>query len=261
MISSLCTFLAAFVWMLPFTTAPQTFGDKTYQTDTIDVVASQQTVPLAAPLAITFLGHGSLLIAYNGRTIYVDPVSDYANYTHFPKADLILITHEHADHLDLKAIGAIVRNETVIVPNAASAQKIDNKTWQVKMLKNGEKFGAAGDITVEAVPAYNTTTGRDKFHPQHRDNGYILTLGSVRIYIAGDTEDIPEMASFEAIDIAFLPINQPYTMTPAQAARAVRMLKPKVVYPYHFGETSATEMTRVLQAVEPKADIRLREMK
>ncbi|MGL4943105.1 MAG: MBL fold metallo-hydrolase [Thermoguttaceae bacterium] len=249
--------LVSIVLALPYTTAPQKFGEKTYATDTINVVGAEQNAPLPA---ITFFGHASLMLVAGGKTIYIDPVSEYADYAACPKADLILITHEHADHLDTKAIAAVVKKETVIVANDAAAKQIE-KVCDIKTLKNGEKFGAEGGIIVEAVPAYNTTEGRDKYHPKHRDNGYVITLGTLRLYIAGDTEDIPEMASLEKIDIAFLPINQPYTMTPAQAVRAAEMVKAKVVYPYHYGETHVGAIQKAFLDAIPSQELRIRDMK
>jgi L-ascorbate metabolism protein UlaG (beta-lactamase superfamily) len=99
-----------------------------------------------------------------------------------------------------------------------------------------------GDVIVEAVPAYNTTPGREKFHPKGNGNGYVLTLDGFRVYIAGDTEDIPEMTALKDIDLAFLPVNQPYTMTPDQCVRAAQAFSPKVLIPYHFGETDLSSL-------------------
>ena len=122
--------------------------------------------------------------------------------------------------------------------NPASAEKIERPAAQV--MRNGDKKTWEG-IQIEAVPAYNTTEGRDKFHPKHRDNGYVIDFDGLRVYVAGDTEDIPELAALKAIDVAFLPVNQPYTMTPEQAAKAARLIRPKVFYPYHYGETPVAD--------------------
>ena len=121
-------------------------------------------------------------------------------------------------------------------------------------MKNGERTQLEEDIEIEAVPAYNTTKGREQFHPKGRDNGYILTLDGLRIYIAGDTEDIPEMADIKDIDIAFLPCNQPYTMTPEQLVRAAKIIKPKVLFPYHYGDTDVSGIPVQL----PGIDVRIR---
>ena len=125
-----------------------------------------------------------------------------------------------------------------------------------KVMANGDKLQLADDITVEAVPAYNITEGRQQYHPKGRDNGYILTIDGLRIYIAGDTEDIPEMASVSDIDIAFLPCNQPFTMTTDQLVRAARIVKPKVLFPYHYGQTDVSKLPSQLQG--DGIDVRIR---
>lgn len=209
-----------------------------------------------AELSITFIKHGSLMLKYDGHVIQIDPVSEYADYSAFPKADIILITHEHGDHLDKKAIEASEKAGTLIIANENSQKIIGKGT----VMKNGDRLSPTDYLTVEAVPAYNTTPGRDKFHPQGRDNGYILTVGGTRIYIAGDTEDIPELKDLKEkeIDIAFLPVNQPYTMTVPQAANAARMFSPKILYPYHYGDTQISELKEKLQG--SGIEVRIREM-
>lgn len=204
-------------------------------------------------LNITFFKHASLLLDYAGKKIFVDPVSEYADYTRQPKADFILITHEHHDHFDPKAIAALETEETSIVTNPA-CQKMLGKG---KAMKNGEAILLAPDIWIEAMPAYNTTPGREVYHPKGRDNGYILTLGGTRIYIAGDTEDIPEMEQIKDIDIAFLPVNQPYTMTPAQAIRTAKIIRPHILYPYHYGDTDINQVKDGLKD-EPEIEVRIR---
>ena len=166
-------------------------------------------------LSITFLGHASLVLDWNGTVVYVDPVSQYGPFTALPKADLVLVTHEHGDHFDPKAIAAVSKEGTRIVTN----KRVADKLKKGEVLANGQTWEGL-KMKIEAVPAYNTTKGREGFHPKGRDNGFVLTLGKKRVYIAGDTEDIPEMAALKNIDIAFLPVNQPYTMTPAQAVKA-----------------------------------------
>ncbi|WP_165154094.1 MBL fold metallo-hydrolase [Parabacteroides sp. ZJ-118] len=206
-------------------------------------------------LTITFIKHGSLMLTYDNRSIQVDPVSEYADYTAFPKADLILITHEHGDHLDPKAIQAVEKEGTEIIANENSQKKLGKG----KVLRNGDTDTSVGAVTIEAVPAYNSTPGRDKYHPRHRDNGYVLTFDGLRVYIAGDTETIPEMKELKEIDIAFLPVNQPYTMTVAQAAQAARMFSPKILYPYHYGNTKVEELKEALKG--SGIDVRIRELR
>lgn len=205
-------------------------------------------------LEITFIKHASLMLKYDGHIIQVDPVSEYADYSAFPKADIILITHEHGDHLDKKAITASEKPGTILIANGNSEKILGKGT----IMKNGDKIHPTDYLTVEAVPAYNTTPGREKFHPRHRDNGYILTLGGTRIYIAGDTEDIPELSNLKDIDIAFLPVNQPYTMTVPQAEHAARMFSPKILYPYHYGETKIEELKDKLKG--SGIDVRIRQL-
>ena len=204
-------------------------------------------------LKITFFKHASLLLEYAGQKIFVDPVSDYADYTQQPKTDFILITHEHGDHFDTKAIAAIETSGTRIIANP-NCRKMLNRGQE---MKNGDVLQLADDMKLEAVPAYNTTPGRDKFHPKGRDNGYILTLGGTRIYIAGDTEDIPELNQVKDIDIAFLPVNQPYTMTPEQAIRATQIIKPHILYPYHYGDTDINKVKEGLKN-EKTTEVRIR---
>ena len=202
-----------------------------------DFASDSFRTPAGKELTITFIRHGSLLLRYEGKQIQVDPISEYADYSAFPKADLILITHAHGDHLDLKAIEALRKTETAVIANPESAEKVGAIA---QVMRNGDSQTWQG-VRIEAVPAYNTTEGRDKFHPKGRDNGYVLDFDGFRVYIGGDLEDIPELSELKAIDVAFLPVNQPYTMTPEQAAHAARVIKPKVLYPYHYSQTSVAE--------------------
>ena len=183
----------------------------------------------------------------------IDPVSDYADFTQQPKADYILITHEHHDHFDTKAIAAIETPDTKIIANPNCQKMLDKG----QAMKNGDILQIRPEIKLEAVPAYNTTPGRDKFHPKGRDNGYILTVGGTRIYIAGDTEDIPEMKQIKNIDIAFLPVNQPYTMTPEQAIQSAKTIQPHILYPYHYGDTNINEVKDGLKN-EKEIEVRIR---
>lgn len=205
-------------------------------------------------VTITFIKHGSLMLTYEGRQIQVDPVTLFARYSTFPKADYILVTHEHGDHLDAQAIDTLTQADTRLILNPSSREILGKG----EEIRNGERLQLTDDILLEAVPAYNTTPGREQYHPRHRDNGYILTIDGLRIYIAGDTEDIPEMRELKEIDIAFLPVNQPYTMTVAQAVRATKMFSPKVLYPYHFGETDVKPIKEQLSG--SGIDVRIRKM-
>ena len=210
-------------------------------------------------VTITCIKHASLEINYNGTEIQVDPVHDMVkpitNYYDFPKANIILITHQHQDHFDREAIAAIRTNATAIY----EPMSVYNLWFNGLAMANGDKITYADDITIEAVPAYNTTEGREQFHPKGRDNGYILTLDGLRIYIAGDTEDIPEMADIKDIDVAFLPCNQPYTMTPEQLVKAAKLIKPRVLFPYHYSETPIARVTMLLAGSD--IDVRIRDYK
>ena len=208
-------------------------------------------------VSFVFLKHASFVINYDNLSIQIDPVrtlndGDTTDYSKFPKADFIFVTHEHFDHFDNDAIAALTGEKTQVILNKNCAEMLGNGT----AMSNGETLKLRDDITVEAVPAYNTTPDRQQFHPKGRDNGYVLTLDGLRIYIAGDTEDIPEMEQLKDIDIAFLPCNQPYTMTPEQLAHAATMIKPQVVYPYHFSDTPIDEMKKALEDAKVKAIFR-----
>ena len=205
-------------------------------------------------LVINFLGHGSLSFEFKGKTIYIDPCGQFANYDSLPKADLILITHQHPDHLDQAAIGKIAKVNTKYV-----VTKTVYETLQKGMILNNKEKKTIDGLEITAVPAYNTTAGREKFHPKGRDNGYIIKFGDKKVYVAGDTENIPEMSDLKNIDIAFLPMNQPYTMLPSQAADAALKFKPKVLYPYHYGETDVTELKKILSE-NKKIEVKIRKM-
>jgi L-ascorbate metabolism protein UlaG (beta-lactamase superfamily) len=196
-------------------------------------------------------------MTFGGKEIYIDPFSRLADYSKLPKADLILITHEHGDHLDPNAVAAVRTAKTVMVLTAACAQQITGGI----IMKNGDKQTVEG-ISVEAVPAYNLVHKRENgqpFHPQGQGNGYILTFGDKRVYIAGDTENIPEMKSLRNIDCAFLPMNIPYTMTPEMVADGAKAFRPRILYPYHYGDTDVSKLESLLSA-EKGIAVRIRKM-
>ena len=187
------------------------------------------------------LVHASIRMEYDGKEIEIDPVTKLGNrtinYAAMPKADYLFVTHEHGDHFDKAAINMLTGDKTRLVMNKRCAEMYGAG----ESMSNGEQI-MLDDIQVEAVPAYNYSEGRTQFHPKGRDNGYILTIDGLRIYVAGDTEDIPEMATVKNIDIAFLPCNQPYTMTTDQLVKAAKMVKPKVLFPYHYGQTDVSKL-------------------
>ncbi len=231
------------------TAASATTGDALdFQTDTFKTKEGKA-------VTITAIKHASLRIQYDGLEIQVDPVAKYApetDYSKFPKADVILVTHEHFDHFDRDTIATLKKDGTEIVANPAVQKMLGFGT----ALSNGESRVLAKGIKLDAVPAYNTTPDHTQFHPKGRDNGYMLTIDGLRIYIAGDTEDIPEMASLKDIDVAFLPCNQPYTMTPEQVAKAARTIKPKVLFPYHYSQTPIKNVVELLAG--SGIDVRIR---
>lgn len=204
-----------------------------------------------------FIGHGSLMFKVNEFIIYIDPVRSSGNYDFFPKADIILITHEHGDHLDAALIDTLKKPGTLVFCNSNSSSKIP---WAMVM-KDGDRQ-EINNIIFEAVPAYNIVHERapgQPFHPKGAGLGYVLTVGGKRIYVAGDTENIPEMKALKNIEVAFLPMNLPYTMTPEMVADAALAFKPKILYPYHFGETKTDEILKLLK--DKGIEVRIRNLK
>ncbi len=218
----------------------------------------EDTIPTSdGPLVIGFVGHASLYFMYGGKVIHVDPVSREGDYSVMPKADLILITHAHGDHLDPDAIARIRTPRTVVVVSAACAGKVDGAI----VMKNGDRLTELG-IPIEAIPAYNLVHKRpdgQPYHPKGEGNGYVLTFGDKRVYVAGDTENTPEMKALKNIDIAFLPMNLPYTMTPEMVADAAKAFRPHILYPYHYGDTDTQKLVALLKDV-PGIEVRIRPM-
>lgn len=186
------------------------------------------------PLKIHPINHATLALQWKEKTVYVDPVGGAKAFQGLPRPDLILITDIHGDHFAKETLAELVGPGTKLIgPPAVIEQLPADLRGRAVALGNGQTQEFLG-IRVEAVPAYNLTAERRKFHPNGRGNGYVLMLGGKRIYLSGDTEDIPEMLALKNIDVAFLCMNLPYTMDVEQAARAVRAFRPKVVYPYHY---------------------------
>jgi L-ascorbate metabolism protein UlaG (beta-lactamase superfamily) len=211
----------------------------------------------AGDLKITFVGHATLMFTFGKTIIHVDPVSREADYSKMPKADIILVTHEHGDHFDPAAIAAARQEGTAILLTAKCALSQPGSI----VMRNGDIRTAKG-LKIEAVPAYNIVHKRpsgEPFHPRGEGNGYVITFGDTRVYVAGDTENIPEMKKLRKIAVAFLPMNLPYTMTPEMVADAARAFRPKILYPYHFGETDTSELVRLLKP-EKSIEVRIRKM-
>jgi L-ascorbate metabolism protein UlaG (beta-lactamase superfamily) len=211
----------------------------------------------AGALKITFLGHATLMFEYRGKVIHVDPWSAAADYSKMPKADIILVTHDHFDHLDPKVINMIRKEQTRLLLTKACAEKVSGGT----IMKNGDVL-TVDSLKIEAVPAYNIVNKRPDgapFHPQGAGNGYIISFDKTRVYVAGDTENTPEMKQLQKIEIAFLPMNLPYTMTPEMVADAARAIQPRILYPYHYGQTDPKKLIELLQ--DTKIEVRIRKLK
>jgi L-ascorbate metabolism protein UlaG (beta-lactamase superfamily) len=215
-------------------------------------------------LVIHPVNHATFLMQWNGKTIYVDPVGGIKPFADLPKPDLMLVTHIHFDHFDPATLAALIPagGQPVIVAPKTVVEKLPEtlrgKT-RVKVLANGEKTEVAG-VAIEAVPAYNATPGKERFHPKGRDNGYVLTMGGTRVYIAGDTEDTAEMRALKGIDIAFLPMNLPYTMSVPKAADAIRQFRPRIIYPYHYrsGDGTKANLEELKRLVGEKSGMEIR---
>lgn len=220
----------------------------TFETDLIPTSAGD--------LAITFIGHGSLMMIFHGKTIHIDPYSSVADYSSLPKADIVFLTHEHSDHLDKDALAKLRTDRTIIVLTEICATQMEGGI----VMRNGETQTIDG-LKVEAVAAYNilhTRPNGEAFHPQGNGNGYILNFGDTRVYVAGDTENTPEMKALQNIALAFLPMNLPYTMTPEMVAEAVRAFRPRILYPYHFGKTDTSKIVNLLKGED--IEIRIRKL-
>jgi len=209
-------------------------------------------------LKITFIGHGTLMFTFGGMVIQVDPVGQYADYSTLPQADLILVTHEHGDHLDPDVIETIRTDKTDLIFTEKCAEKVKGGL----IMKNGDVKTIQG-LRIEAVPAYNIVHMRREnvpFHPKGQGNGYVITFGDKRVYVAGDTENTPEMKALKDINIAFLPMNLPYTMTPEMVADAAKAFRPEILYPYHFGNTDTSKIVELLKD-RKEIEVRIRKMR
>jgi len=196
-------------------------------------------------LSITPIIHGSVMFQFNGKVIYIDPWSR-ADLSGYPKADLILITHDHRDHLDQPALDMLRTPKTIVMGPAVIIDKVEGGAV---LIESGDSREIDG-VKIEPILAYNISRERSpgvKYHPKGEGVGYILTFGNKRVYVAGDTEATPEMKSLKNIDIAFLPMNLPYTMTPEEAAEAAKAFKPRILYPYHFGNTDLSVLEDLLK--------------
>jgi L-ascorbate metabolism protein UlaG (beta-lactamase superfamily) len=170
---------------------------------------------------------------------------------------VILITHEHHDHLDLGALASIRTEKTEVVLTGTCAQQVEGGI----VMRNGDVHRIR-EMAIEAMPAYNLVHKRENgqpFHPKGAGNGYVMAFGDTRLYVAGDTENIPEMKKLQGIDCAFLPMNLPYTMTPEMVADAALAFRPKILYPYHYGDTDPSRLVELLRG-QKGIEVRIRKM-
>ncbi|MFC1812612.1 MBL fold metallo-hydrolase [Thermodesulfobacteriota bacterium] len=211
----------------------------------------------AGNLEVTFIGHGTLMFDFGGKIIHVDPWTKLADYRNMPKADMILLTHHHRDHLDLNAVEILSTEKTSLVFTEECAKTLKGGI----VMKNGDVKTVDG-LKIEAIPAYNIVHMRSEgvpFHPKGIGNGYVIDFGDQRVYVAGDTENIPEMKELKGIGIAFLPMNLPYTMTPGMVADAAKAFKPMILYPYHYGKTDTSKVADLLKDTQG-VEVRVRKM-
>ena len=207
-----------------------------------------------------FIGHGTLMFKFNGMVIHIDPVMREADYKKMPDADLILVTHEHGDHLDITAINHILKKETTVVMTEICRDQLED--FAATVMKNGDRLTFQG-IGIEAFPAYNIKHMRSAgkpFHPKGEGNAYLLTFGDTRVLIGGDTENIPELKVLRDVKVAFLPMNLPYTMTPEMVADLARAIRPEILYPYHYGNTDPQELVELLKG-EEGIEVRIRDLR
>ena len=210
-------------------------------------------------LTVIPINHGTLALQWNNKTILVDPYGGGDYFSDLPPANLILITDIHGDHMDKKTLAEIPTDKAQFVVPQAVADQLDEYKNQLLILENDEK-AEVGGFQIEAIPMYNLPGApNEKNHIKGRGNGYLLTIGGKRIYISGDTADIPEMRNLENIDVAFICMNMPYTMDVSSAASAVLDFKPGIVYPYHFRGSDVQAFKNTVNDQHPEIEVRLRE--
>jgi len=203
------------------------------------------------------VSHASFVMETPSGVLYVDPVGGADAYADYPTPDFILITHHHGDHFDTETLSGLWNDNVEMITNPTVFEELPEEMKAKTVSMSNGDTGEARGIPVEAIPAYNLTEDRLQYHPQGRDNGYILSVDGLRIYIAGDTEDIPEMRALENIDIAFVPFNLPYTMDESQAASAVAEFGPKVVYPYHYRDSDPELFAQLLADANSDPEVRM----
>ena len=229
------------VILLPYAVRAQEGASDMFETDTGNITVHP-------------VDHASFVMETPAGVIYCDPVGDASQYSGFPAPNLILVTHEHGDHYNAETLAALMEDGVTLITNPAVHGMLpEDLKAGASQLANGESTEWEG-VSIDAIPAYNTTEERKNFHPEGRDNGYVLGFEGFRVYISGDTENTPEMKALENIDLAFLCMNLPFTMDIEQAADAVNAFKPKFVYPYHYrgrdgGTQDPAEFAKLVEGV------------
>lgn len=225
--------------------------------------AADRIATAQGPLTVQPITHGSVVLSWHGKTIYVDPYGGAAAYAGLAAPDVVLITDIHGDHLDPKTLAGLALSKALlVVPQAVADQLPAQYRAQVRVLRNGQRLDTLG-LGVSAVPMYNLPEAPDARHPKGRGNGYVLQLGGKNVYLSGDTEDVAEMRALQGIDVAFVCMNLPYTMDVQQAAQGVLAFKPGIVYPYHYrGENGLSDVAafkKTVNAANKAIDVRLRD--
>ncbi len=233
--------LGIWVFLLGSSVAQKKFSKDTLHASSGDVI-------------VTFIGHASLLLEWGERKIYIDPSSRQADLYQFPKADMIFVTHHHNDHCDKSALKALTKEHTKTFMSAIAHEK-----WNQGMVLSPEQQLSIDGVGISVFPAYNLVHKNEEGVPYHIEgqcNSYMLTLGDLRLFIAGDTENTPEMKALKNIDAAFLPMKLPYTMTPEMVVDAAKAFKPKVLYPYHYDKKMLPQLKALMQKV-PEVELRV----
>lgn len=224
---------------------------------------SDQIPAKKGDITVTPIFHGTVVFQWNGKTVYVDPYGGAARFAELPDPDLVLITHPHGDHLNKSTLRELDLSQTELIAPEAVIEDLGEITFKkIWPLKNGE-MKKRRSIAVEAVPMYNLPETDESRHPKGWGNGYVITMGGKRVYVSGDTEDIPEMRQLENIDVAFVCMNLPYTMTIEQAASAVLDFEPEIMYPFHFrgsdGFADVEQFKKMVNEGTDAVEVRLRD--
>lgn len=222
----------------------------------------QDLIPTSkGDIKITPILHGTLVLEYEGKTIYVDPYGGASLFSGQKSPDIVLITDIHGDHHNQETLdGLDLKNAIIVAPKAVAEKLPSGSSKSIQVINNGDTETISG-ITISAIPMYNLPETDDSRHPKGRGNGYIVQLGNKKVYLSGDTEDIPEMRSLKGIDVAFVCMNLPYTMDINQAADAVSEFMPAIVYPYHYrgteGLADVEEFKSIVNSKVPEVEVRL----